>query len=764
RKDAFSISCQFTAGEVPTPPATVGQKIRLTVSEPTDAARTNWPVTSGVPFAQGKLASVDDVQMTDAQGKVIPAQFDVTSRWHDGSIKWLTCDFAANTQPGDQKAVYFLVTGKLSKKEADKGARAKLESRANEILKQSVSTIVLADGVTLQSQMSDPQVETGGPVRVSVKAEGDYLKTDKTPLFRWRCHVTAYDSGFVRVRWTIGNNKVDEVTTLVHRADWSLTSKQSFDKPTLADGTRAQKALSVVQDLEKHASVTIDGKTSTREQLDGFFVCGDTAIKACDFWQTWPKGFAFRKGQFRFDILPALPTTDYPPKGWDTPTELFEHFYWYKDGNYMFKRGLEICSEVWLVTDKKLVQEGKKLDAWLEHPLFAVAPCDYYCESKAFGNINPKRAGKFDTYEKAYEDSFANLEKGRQKRGEYGWMNFGDWFGERSWNWGNNEYDLSYLMAEQFARSGNTAYVKRGLEMAKHYTTVDFCAYHWQEHARELVYAHSTGHVGGFIEEGDPRIAGLQHFIANLRGGQDGSGGHAFHPGNYFMGCLTGEKRILEVAQIACWNQATWYTPAYRISIERAAGWALSNAVYSYNFTNNPFYLNAAKIYYEVIVATQNPVTGCFDLRQDQSECDCPDKKEHRGGKAFAVGVLLHALARYYETTNDPKVKETIVRCADWLLDYSWNESKSGFRYKTGCPKYANSGGYSIIVSEGIAYATEVSGNPRYIEFLDRTAGPYIVKPVGGGTGAGKTFSQYQRHLPHLLYYLEKHGKTAGVK
>lgn len=765
RKDAFSISCQFIAGEVPTPPATVNQKIRLTISEKTDSARHHWPVTSGVPFAQGKLASADHVQITNAQNKVIPAQFDVTSRWHDGSIKWLTCDFAADTKIGDQPAIYYLVTGENLKKIAtEKSAVQMLKDKAKEVLKQSVSTIVLADGETLRSQMSEPEIENIGPVRVTIKAEGDYLKSDKSPMFRWRCHVTAFDSGLVRVRWTIGNNNIDEITTLVHRADWSLASKKPFDKPVLTDGTSAAKDLTIIQDLENHASVTNNGKTTSCKQFNGFLACGDNAIKICDFWQTWPKGITFNKGQFHYDILPALPKTGYPPKGWDSPTELFEHFYWYKNGNYMFKRGLEICSEVWLITNQKLVQNNGKLNAWLENPLFAVASSDYYCETKAFGNITPKRPGKFESYEKAFEDSFANLEKGRQKRGEYGWMNFGDWFGERSWNWGNNEYDLSYLMAEQFARTGNTAYIKRGLEMAKHYTTVDFCAYHWKKNARELVYAHSTGHVGGFIEEGDPRIAELKKFVANLKGGQDTSGGHAFHPGNYLMGCLTGEKRILEVAQIACWNQATWYTPAYRISIERAAGWALSNAVYSYNFTNNPFYLNAAKIYYDVIVATQNPVTGCFDLRQDQTECDCPDKKEHRGGKAFAVGVLLHALARYYETTNDPKVKETIVRCADWLLDYSWNEAKNGFRYKTGCPKYADSGRYSIIVSEGIAYATEVSGNPRYIDFLDRTAGKYIVIPTGSGTGSGKSFSQYQRHLPHLLYYLEKHDVTAGVK
>ncbi|MDO5566516.1 MAG: hypothetical protein Q4G59_07650, partial [Planctomycetia bacterium] len=242
--------------------------------------------------------------------------------------------------------------------------------------------------------------------------------------------------------------------------------------------------------------------------------------------------------------------------------------------------------------------------------------------------MSPVKKGAFDAYEKAFETSFQQLQEGRVTRGEYGWMNFGDWFGERTWNWGDNEYDMSYTCALHFIRSGNVAYLKRGTEMAVHYATIDFKAYPWDPKMRELMYRHCAGHVNGFFDENDPRTAPLLK-DPEWKAESDGGGGHAYQPGNYYIGCLTGDRRLCEVGQLASWNQAKRYTPKYNFGIERAAGWALNNAVYSYNFTGNPYFLNAADIYFEKILEKQNKETGCFDMHQNPRECDCPDKANH---------------------------------------------------------------------------------------------------------------------------------------
>ena len=71
--------------------------------------------------------------------------------------------------------------------------------------------------------------------------------------------------------------------------------------------------------------------------------------------------------------------------------------------------------------------------------LFASASPDHYCPTGAFWHIDPQRPGEFPRYTETFNESFANLEKGRRTMREYGWMNYGDWWGERRWNWGNSE-------------------------------------------------------------------------------------------------------------------------------------------------------------------------------------------------------------------------------------------------------------------------------------------------------------------------------------
>ncbi len=752
-------SITIIAGERPIPGPTQKRKIRLQINEPTKSARTNWPVTSGIPLEKGVLASVNEVAIVNEKGEEIPARFEAFYHWQDGSVKWLVCNFLVDTQVG-KPTFYYLETGK---KHQSCFVNQQMEKRVREILNSSESKIVLKNGQILTQRLEEGTIESTGPVCTTLKAEGDYLDSKQKPMFRWRCHITSFINGMNRIRWYIGNNNGKDVHTPIRNAVWDMKNIKKKGSIELSDGTKAESDIHVLQDLEKHVIIETEDKKQEKEHSDGCLRYCDSIFWIRDFWQTWPKGYQIKDGRFEFAILPELPKKDYPPKNWQSLEETMMHFYWYQDGCYLFKRGMELESEIWFIPNWNNTADTKTISEWMSHPLFAVCESEYYCRTKAFGAINPARTDQYAEFEDAFDISFKNLEKGRVRRGEYGWMNFGDWFGERTWNWGNNEYDLPYITVVQFARTGRMEYLKRGVEMSRHYTTIDYVAWPWGT-LRELMYAHSTGHVGGFIRKDDPRIVKQENFVANLVGGMDGSGGHAHHPGNYLIGCLTGDKRICEVAETACWNQARRYTPDYHISIERAVGWALGNAVYSWQYTGNPYYLNAAKIFFESIRKTQNPITGCFDLLQDQSECNCPDKKEHRGGKAFAVGVLLHSLARYYETSSDPEVKKSIIRCADWLINYSWNEEKKGFRYKTGCPKYADSGWYSIIVTEGIAYATELTGDPKYIKFVERTIGEHLYNTTGDGRGTGKSFTQNFRHLPHLLYYFQKHNIVVPKK
>ena len=795
----------------------VKTSIDLYVSEPTGFARQNWPVTSGVPLAKGVLyydGWEGDliIRLKNPEGKKIKAQFTPVAWWQDGSVQWLVVDFRADTDA--QKPTKYTLEI-FEEDEIEDDVLPMDGSSCGEFFGPFESEIVLADGRKLYApHVGYSQVISSKDVRVTTRLEGNYIEAENMdqaeekalelarnavkPGFVWRMEMTDYfdedqDVDLRRTQWTIGNNQLDKPFTLIRSAS-------VFDMSVICDD---EYSCQILQDELNHASVEINGKKQETDRFDGYLELSDGAVLFRNFWQTWPKGLSVRKtpiqppgidggffnitddlseapeshngasqdSRFKLDlvyeILPPLPDgySDDPKK--NERDNLIQNYFWLKDNCYQFKRGMEITVEFWQAS-KERMKNDKHLREHLQNPIFAACSPEYYCSVGVFPPVSPAVKGEFDSYEQAFRTSFENLEKGRRERGEYGWMSFGDWFGERVNNWGNNEYDLSYTCAMHFARTGDVTILNRGIEMAQHYMTVDFQKYPVNPNARERMYLHTFGHVNGFFTPDDPRLEGLTGQASQVphwfRAETDNGGGHDFQPGNFYIGALTGDAELLSKANTACFAQAKWYTPKFSFGIERGAGWPLTNAVYAYRFTNNPYYLNAARIYFETIQSKQNPETGCFDLAQDQTECDCPDKREHRGGKAFAVGVLLHGLARYYETEPDPERKEQIktvlVRCADWLLDYSWNEEKQGFRYKTGCPKYADSGWYSILVAEGLAYASEISGNPRYREFLVRTLGEPIKAVSGTGKASGKDFSQKHRQTPHALYWLKKHGVT----
>ena len=616
------------------------------------------------------------------------------------------------------------------------------------------------------------QVETSGPLRATVRVEGDFRAEDGSKLFRYRARLTAYRGQRVlRLQWTIGNdNTAAELTPISGAGLWLPIRGQGAVTGSLVDAEAVsitgEDDLWVTQDYDNHFTRHAGAATTEGERDPGLarVTSGDATITAVirDFWQTYPKSVAVKPDGLDIRLLPPLPATQYTSEADRADVPMLSLYYPYKEGKYQFKRGLEYTADVRFRFDVNDSPAVPATAAQFQQPLFAMAAPEVYCGSGAFWRVEPRAAAEFPEYWAAFDESFRNLEKARQTQREYGWMNYGDWWGERAWNWGNNEYDLAYLMAVTYAQTADLTYLWRGDQMARHCTTIDTVHYPWSKPMRELVYEHSVGHVGGFFAKDDPRINNQKWEMGwAVVGAMDGSGGHTFEGGNFLYGFLTGDRRYLEVAETACWNQATQYTPRFNFGIERACGWSLYNAMSAYGATLNPYYLNAALIYMEKVYELQDPVTGGWRMHQDQSECDCPDKKNHIGGKAFASGVLLHGLVMVDQAAPDPRIQKSIARACDWLLDYSWNEEKKGFRYKTGCPKYQDSGWYTPLVTDGIAYAYEVTKDARYKDFLLRTLPAAVQNRTGSGRAAGKSFTSQFRALPHTLSMVKSWGVTA---
>ena len=78
------------------------KRIKLSVEEPAGVDRHAWPITQGVPFAEGELERGAPVRMVDTDGRVLPTQSTCLATWSKDLkyVKWLLVDFQCDLAAG----------------------------------------------------------------------------------------------------------------------------------------------------------------------------------------------------------------------------------------------------------------------------------------------------------------------------------------------------------------------------------------------------------------------------------------------------------------------------------------------------------------------------------------------------------------------------------------------------------------------------------------------------------------------------------------
>ena len=69
-----------------------GAVVPLRGDLPVGAGAEAVPISGGVPFSKGTLASAEDVRLLAADGGELDCQVTPTAWWPDGSIKWVMVD------------------------------------------------------------------------------------------------------------------------------------------------------------------------------------------------------------------------------------------------------------------------------------------------------------------------------------------------------------------------------------------------------------------------------------------------------------------------------------------------------------------------------------------------------------------------------------------------------------------------------------------------------------------------------------------------
>ncbi len=766
-------------------------RVVLTVGEPSSKGRERWPVRSGVPFPDKILISPDRCRLLDPSGQPVPAQFRTLSHWRSGAVKWLLCDFLAQTEAGEEERYTLefnvdphpapnpfkvketseelvISTGRLicalSKRGFAPFSRIGIDRDDDGMLGEDE---VITDGEEGGFELTDSEgevystafsppgemvVEESGPVRLTVRVRGSFRSKDGRGFMGYLCRLHFYANGpWMRVVFSIENDISDPEMSLIGSATAHIPidlkgARYDFggeEESGVLDG----KPVRLLQDHDDHYRIEPIGIEGSRSKGYVWLETSKARLLAAvrNFSQLYPKGWELKQEGLWIELLPGLSPDLYAEerKNEDLLTKLF---FWFDEGRYKVRHGVRLTTEIWLDFDAPSGRDEAEAEGeWVQRPLFAAASPEWYCESGVVGPVYPRRKGWFDAYEESLDKAFKRFLERREKGREYGFINYGDWFGERRWNWGNCEYDTPWCLALNFMRTGNLEMLWRADEAAWHHGDIDVV--HHGEVGR--VWAHSTGHTGGYFPK---EWKGMGSFNLGASGW-----GHTWCRGHFVLWALTGEERYYENGVIVADRIARTATN-FDFNSERDGGWRLLSMMGAYQFTGNPVYLNAAKLMADVSVWKQHPERGLWGhyIGECRRYGHFPP---HWGAKPFMTGILLHGLKLYDLEQPRDDVKRAIIRCSDFLWRECYIPKDNGFIYAQ-CSAYWDKGSTWTIclVGDGLAYGCLIDPEHRHKEKLIRAVAGNI---YGSGVSSfGKSFSQATCFYPYMLHDLVELGAT----
>ncbi|MHB8995333.1 MAG: carbohydrate binding domain-containing protein [Armatimonadota bacterium] len=758
-------------------PAAKAGKVELKVIEPSGKDRTRLPVTSGLPLPKGALYRADNTRLL-AAGTPLPLQARAQARWEDGSIKWLLLDTQVDLKAGETRKLVLEYGGAAATKATtglkvtelsgrggvvvDTGAlrailpltgKAEFRSVAGDKLLSTLDgSLTDAEGVVWGFVPEDVRVLEASPLRATVRMDGHYRAGDKRH-FLGSTLVTLYaGKPYARTDVLFGNDLVDVVMTPIKSLYLDL------------EGSAAGNAAIGVVDGEALAGTT--GMQANQQFDDGFiaqqasqakgkrlagWVKTDNMILAMkDLWQQYPKSLGVTPQGVRIGICPNIAPADlYANK----PDE--EKLYYYlRDGNYTFRRGMMKRHEMWLGPAGE-AEEVVALAA--RHATLTAAP-EYYQQSKAAGDILPAKPQHFAMYDEILGTGVDAYLAERERNHEYGLMNYGDWWGERGLNWGNEEYDLQVGMLQQYLRTGDPRFFYVGEAAARHNTEID--TIHWAATPTRVpnqsyepmpgqVWVHSMGHTGGYYPRDYKNMEVYGPGYATNRG-------HMWVGGNFLYGMLSGDPRVLDSARLT----ADWMSGAdcnnFEFGNAREPGWMGMAVMSAFRATRDPYYLNAADIMFTKVhekAQETKPEYGLYFHILPNGHCNCPPPKHH-GEAGFMAGVLMTSMKRFYEETGREQVADDIVGIAHYVRDTLWEPTERNFRY-TSCPKSTISSTSGGIINEGLAFAANRTNDEELREIVRATfaASMLGLKSSGGG---GKSAGYLIHSMPAAMVEIDK--------
>lgn len=751
-------------------------EVRLTVTEPTGVLRAGWPVTSGIPVAQGELYRHQHTALFDADGNEVPLQTEILSRWPDGSIRWLLLDFQVDLQ-ADESQQFVLRYGREVRRSPVEQPLLFHEgaTRAHEFapncntgplwLEAWLDHLKLLDGIWLDhdqdGEFSDSERvtdgrETGivlrtpdgtphridlslatstteqhGPLRACVRFKGKHRASDGSEMFPYviRLHLFR-GQPFFKFDYTFINDYQDELMARIDSIELVCSTPGGENaNQFVINGQRTTEPTRLMQVDDQQFQV--NGETSPGRAPGWAAVAtanGGIAVGVNDFWQNWPKSVEVAPGQLRLGLCPTFPDDLYAGR---PIKEEVKHYYYLRDGNYTFKIGVARTHQLWAMAFTGEPRADQLADFFraTQQPLLAQCSPEYVCQTGALGQATPADPQKHHGYDAWLDAMFQKHLDDQETVREYGMLNFGDWYDEMKFGggWGNQEYDTSHIFFTQYLRSGDRRYFDRARQGAWHLMDVD-TLHEVNPHIRGLdhhgnphpggMWTHSVGHTGGYYLGAnlDAAIHYQRGMLQNL--------GHVWIGGLSDCYLLTGNRRALEVAQLVADRVASEAVDTYSDHL-RTVGWPLNLLVTAYELTGDDKYLAAADRQWETLQKHFDPDQG-WVVMLAYGHCSQKKRSERCQGQcSYMLALTLSSLARYHQITGDPEVLDAISVGLDQMIRESWHEEAGSF-YPTACIHYRSNPPHpysttTMLAALAFAHEIKLTGNQEHRRIFQKS-------------------------------------------
>ncbi|MGQ9808854.1 MAG: exo-rhamnogalacturonan lyase family protein [Armatimonadota bacterium] len=744
------------------------------------------PVSGGVPLPEG-MASEAPFALLDRSGRPVPVQTQTLARWPDGSIRWLLLDFTA-APPPHGTACFRLV--------CDTPGRVPLPERPVEVLRLS-PPCVRSGGICIQADTSgllvngarisltarsengqrftaagdSAALETCGPLRTTLLLRGSLRSASGDRLFGFQMRASLFaDFDGVLLEPLIVVDSENGALTLLREMRLTIQTPSPVTRMSAGGDEGATHSFEPPVRLFQHGDSTyrIEPAGLHGRRAPGWATAatadGAVTVALRDFWQQWPKSLEANSSSLSVGLFPAFQEGTF-----DRLEPWYKHDYLFHQNCYRLRCGQARRWQIWLSPGT----DGPSLAAHACAPLFPALDPTQSLATGVWGDVAPEGSPGMESYDRLARRMLEGFQAAIDTCGDYGAMNWGDWFGERGCNWGNNEYDTSRQLLLQFARTGDPRFLLVGQTAARHTAEVDVihhvnddlrryfleevCASYTNRSIIEnypirpgMMHAHCVGHVGGFHTVERVREA-FQVFTPDATGKpylclDPYNVGHMFAQGMAWCYFLTGDPWVRETLERIGENLARLVEDRKlcftgRPCAGRELGWTMLALAAIYELELDGRYLNAMRILAEDALEEQDPHCGGWLQELFGGHCDCR-RRHHVGEAGFITSIRLNALMRYHQLSEDERIPPAVRRGIDHMNEDLWREEKHGWRY-TSCPASPHMGQPGVTMM-AIAGAVALFGKKEHLRILRRAWAGFESaweKLPAPSPGVGKTYS-----------------------